>query len=430
MSKSNWKKYALGFVSATTALVLAACGGGGEEANGNDESGTGGDAEGEVLEVGIEAQYVDFVEEIAPGFEEETGVTIEITEGSMFDQLEALPLDGPSGLAPDVFLAPYDRVGGLGQQGHLSPVSLPEDGRYDDLDVQQVTVDGDQYAYPYVIEALVMYSNNDLVDEVPQTFEELEALAQDDQFAFENEEGTNVGFLANWVDFYNSYGLISGFGGYVFGEDGTDTSDVGLNSPGAIEGIEYATGWFQDVWPEGMLDVTSSGDFINQSFVNGDTAAVIGGPWEVGNYRDSDVDFTISAIPTLPNGNEYEPFAGGKAWAVSSYAENVDVAEQWLEYITNEENQMLQHTDFEGEVPANQMARDTILEEDSDELSMAVIEQYNNSVPMPNIPEMAEVWTGAETMMFDAGSGNKTPEESANDTVDTIDQNIEQTYQE
>ncbi len=59
---------------------------------------------------------------------------------------------------------------------------------------------------------------------------------------------------------------------------------------------------------------------------------------------------------------------------------------------------------------------------------MAVIEQYNNSIPMPNIPEMAEVWTGAETMMFDAGSGNKTPEEAANDTVEIIEQNIEQTY--
>lgn len=37
----------------------------------------------------------------------------------MFEQLEALPLDGPAGNAPDVMLAAYDRIGGLGQQGHL-----------------------------------------------------------------------------------------------------------------------------------------------------------------------------------------------------------------------------------------------------------------------------------------------------------------------
>ena len=37
----------------------------------------------------------------------------------MFDQLEALPLDGPAGNAPDVMLAAYDRIGSLAQQGHL-----------------------------------------------------------------------------------------------------------------------------------------------------------------------------------------------------------------------------------------------------------------------------------------------------------------------
>ena len=127
MSKKNWRKYALGLVTATSAIVLAACGGGGEETSGNEDTGAGGNGNGEVLEVGIDPNYTEFVEEIAPAFEEETGVSIEITEGDMFDTLEALPLDGPSGLAPDVFIAPYDRVGGLGQQGHLTPVTLPED---------------------------------------------------------------------------------------------------------------------------------------------------------------------------------------------------------------------------------------------------------------------------------------------------------------
>lgn len=47
---------------------------------------------------------------------------------------------------------------------------------------------------------------------------------------------------------------------------------------------------------------------------------------------------------------------------------------------------------------------------------------------MPNIPQMAEVWTGAETLMFDAASGNKTAEESANDAVDVISENISQKY--
>ena len=85
-------------------------------------------------------------------------------------------------------------------------------------------------------------------------------------------------------------------------------------------------------------------------------------------------------------------------------------------------------TDYTNEIPANQAARKQIADAGDNELAVAVIEQYNTAVPMPNIPEMAEVWTGAETMMFDAGSNNKTAEESANDSVEIIKQNIEQKY--
>lgn len=37
----------------------------------------------------------------------------------------------------------------------------------------------------------------------------------------------------------------------------------------------------------------------------------------------------------------------------------------------------------------------------NDELTTAVIDQYETAQAMPNIPEMAEVWTGAENLMFD-----------------------------
>ena len=84
--------------------------------------------------------------------------------------------------------------------------------------------------------------------------------------------------------------------------------------------------------------------------------------------------------------------------------------------------------DFNSEVPANQAVRQSIVDAGSNQLAIAVVEQYSTSVPMPNIPEMSEVWVGAETMMFDAVSGNKTAEESANDAVQTITDNIEQKY--
>nr|WP_283957918.1 extracellular solute-binding protein [Marinilactibacillus psychrotolerans] len=281
-------------MAGSAALLLAACGNGSDESSGSEgETEKDGAATGEIggsIEVGVGEDYVEFVEAIVPAFEEEYDVEVTVSERDIFDTLEAVPLDGPAGLSPDVLLSPYDRIGGMGQQGHLSEMTLADDGRYDETDKQQVTVDDTVYGTPFVIESLVLFYNKDLMDTPPETFDELEALTEDEQYAFSGQADTSTAFLANWVDFYNSYGLISGFGGYVFGEDGEDTSDIGLNSPEAIEGIEYAQKWFNDVWPEGMLDVTSAGDFIDDQFIQGNAAAVINGPWGAANYRDSGVN--------------------------------------------------------------------------------------------------------------------------------------------
>lgn len=437
MSKTNWKKYAMGLVTASTALVLAACGGGDTEDPDTDDTGTDegteetdgdtDDATGDIggeLQISVGPDYIEFISEVADAFAAETGVEVDVIERDMFESLEALPLDGPANLAADVMLAPYDRIGGLGQQGHLHTVTLADDGRYDETDEQQVSADGTVFGSPYVIEALIMYYNRELIDAAPETFADLETLAEDEAYAYSSETGRNTAFLANWVDFYSSYGLLSGFGGYVFGADGTDTSDVGLNNEGAIEAIEYAKTWY-DIWPAGMQDSTSAGTFVDQTFIDGAAAAIIGGPWSAASFAE--LDYGVAPIPTLPNGEPYAPFGGGKGWIISEYTQNAEAAQAWLDYITTEENMLALH-EFNNEVPANQQARQSIVDAGDNELAIAVVKAYGNAVPMPNIPEMAEVWTGAETMMFDAVSGNKTAEESANDAVQTISDNIEQKY--
>ncbi|EMV4813526.1 sugar ABC transporter substrate-binding protein, partial [Listeria monocytogenes] len=103
-----------------------------------------------------------------------------------------------------------------------------------------------------------------------------------------------------------------------------------------------------------------------------------------------------------------------------------DVAQKWLDYVTNQKNQETLY-DMTNEVPANLKARDTAKSK-NDELTNAVIEQYKNAQPMPNIPEMSEVWTGAENLMFDAASGSKTPQQSADDAVKVIEDNVTQKY--
>ncbi|WP_239255811.1 extracellular solute-binding protein [Listeria ilorinensis] len=415
----NWKKkMGISLLVAGLSLSLAACGGG--SSSGKSSS------DGKTLTVSVDSGYKKYINDIKGDFEKENDVKIKVVEKDMFEQLEALPLDGPAGTAPDVMMAAYDRIGSLGQQGHLAEVELGNKDQYDDKDMKQVTIDGKIYGAPSVIETVVLYYNKDLIDKAPATFSDLENLAKDPRFDFSSEKGKNIGFLAKWTDFYFSYGLLAGYGGYVFGDDGTNPKDIGLNNAGSVEGITYATKWFQDVWPKGMQDNKSADDFIQDQFVKGKTAAIIGGPWSAANYKEAKLNYGVAKIPTLPNGKEYSPFAGGKGWVVSNYSKNKELSQKWLDYVTNADNQK-KFYDMTNEIPVNMEARDYAAGK-NDELTNAVIEQYKNAQPMPNIPEMSEVWTGAENLMFDAASGAKTPQQSADDAVKVIEDNISQKY--
>ncbi|MBA0972893.1 extracellular solute-binding protein, partial [Enterococcus gallinarum] len=201
---------------------------------------------------------------------------------------------------------------------------------------------------------------------------------------------------------------------------------IGLNNAGSIEGITYATNWFQNVWPKGMQDIKSAGDFVSQQFMSNKAAAIIDGPWQAQTYKDNKINYGVAKIPTLNNGESYQPFGGGKGWVASNYSKNKELSQKWLDYVTNTKNQE-KFFEMVNEIPANQAARETAKSK-NDELTTAVIDQYETAQAMPNIPEMAEVWTGAENLMFDAASGSKSPKESANQAVKTIKEAIEQKY--
>lgn len=412
--KLNLKKLAIGTLSTVTALTTLVS--------------TGvlvADAQEETLVISAAGEY-DYVKNHIAKFEEEYGVKVELLDADMFEKIDGLALDGPAGTAPDVLIAPYDRIGSLAQTGLINEVTLNEEAGYDDTDKQQVSTDGVVYGAPAVIETIVLYYNKDLLPEAPKTFDELRELTKDEKYAFAGEDGKSTAFLAQWTNFYHSYGLLAGYGGYVFGEDGTNYEDLGLNSEGAVEGINYAVDWFQNVWPQGMLDVSSVSDFVMQQFTDGKAAAIIDGPWQAAAIKEAGVNFGVAKIPTLPNGEEYKPFAGGKGWVVSAFTDKQELAQEFLNWVTSEEIQTAMYEES-GQIPANQAAR-KVAAEAGNELTTAVIDVYSNAVPMPNIPQMSEVWTGAENLMFDAGSGNKSAQEAADDAVELIKQSIEQKY--
>ena len=268
-----WKKVGLATLAAGLTVGLAACGSKSSESN------------QKTLTVTVDKGYKNYINDIKGDFEKKNGVKVVVKTKDALTTLDSLKLDGPAGKAADVMMAPFDRVAVLGKQGQLATVKLADDGRYNDADKKNVTLKGKTYGEPVTIETLVMYYNKDLIKKAPTSFKELETLSKDSKFAYENDKTKNVAFLTQWTNFYNAYGLIKGYGGYVFGDNGTNPKEIGLNNKGAVEGLTYISDWFKNVWPKGMMSASSNENFVTDQFTSGKTAVIIDGPWMAAKYK-------------------------------------------------------------------------------------------------------------------------------------------------
>ena len=423
MSSKFMKSAAVLGTATLASLLLVACG-----SKTADKAADTSSSEAKEITFYVEDQYKAYAEKVAAAYEKESGTKVNIKSGDQLGGLDKLSLDNQSGQAADVMMAPYDRVGSLGTDGQLSEVTLSDGAKTDDKTKSLVTAaDGKVYGAPAVIESLVMYYNKDLLKEAPKTFAELEELAKDSKYAFAGEDGKTTAFLADWTNFYYAYGLLAGNGGYVFGQNGKDAKDIGLANDGSITGINYAKSWYEK-WPKGMQDRTAAGNLIQTSFQEGKTAAIIDGPWKAQAFKDAKVNYGVATIPTLPNGKEYTPFGGGKAWIIPSSTKNLEAAQKFVDFLVSTEQQKAFY-DATNEIPANTEAR-SYAEGKNDELTTAVIKQFKNAQPMPNISQMSAVWDPAKTMLFDAVSGKKDAKTAANDAVTLIKETIKQKFGE
>ena len=405
------------------SLLLVACG-----SKPAEKAADTGSSEAKEITLYVEDQYKAYAETVAKAYKEQSGTTVNIKSGDQLGGLDKLSLDNQSGQAADVMMAPYDRVGSLGTDGQLSEVKLSDGAKTDDKTKSLVTAaDGKVYGAPAVIESLVMYYNKDLLKEAPKTFAELEELAKDSKYAFAGEDGKTTAFLADWTNFYYAYGLLAGNGGYVFGQNGKDAKDIGLANDGSITGVNYAKSWYEK-WPKGMQDTEGAANLIQTQFQEGKTAAIIDGPWKAQAFKDAKVNYGVATIPTLPNGKEYTPFGGGKAWIIPSSTKNLEAAQKFVDFLVSTEQQKAFY-DATNEIPANTEAR-SYAEGKNDELTTAVIKQFKNAQPMPNISQMSAVWDPAKTMLFDAVSGKKDAKTAANDAVTLIKETIKQKFGE
>ncbi|XEC94645.1 extracellular solute-binding protein [Paenibacillus tarimensis] len=433
MKKKNAMVLLLALVMVFT---LAACGGSNGNNNGNEQQSTNTantnqqtneeaveedelqPEDGAKLVVWESKEEKPFIEAVGKKFEELYGIKVTVEEVPGGDQGGRLATDGPAGLAADVLVMPHDHVGPAATANLILPNDyFEEETRANSVEsaIEASSFNGVLYGYPKSVETYALFYNKDLMAEAPKTWEEIV------EFAKTFNDAANKKYAVMWENgnFYYGYSFFASMGGYVFGNNGTDPNDIGLNNEGAVEGMKFFQS-LKEILPLQTGDI--SWDVKTQLFQEGKLALNIDGPWAVSNFRDK-VNFGVAPLPQMPGGKASTSFSGVKSYYVNAYSKYPNAARLFSNFAASKENQLLNY-EMTGIIPANvEAGEDEKIK--NDPVISGFFQQFVNSTPMPTIPAMGNVWEPGAAALTTIWNDNADVQTTLDNTVKTIKEKLQ-----
>ncbi|AJS61002.1 sugar ABC transporter substrate-binding protein [Paenibacillus sp. IHBB 10380] len=370
--------------------------------------------EGATLTVWESKEERTFTDEMAKQFEEKYGIPVKVEEVQATDQVTKLTQDGPSGLAADIVMFPHDNLGRAAEAGLLltnEALAKETIANNTPASIQGVTFNGELYGYPRAAETYALFYNKELVKEAPKSFDDVIEFSK----TFTDKSKNRYGIMWEPGNLYFNYPFIATGGGYIFGDNGTNKEDIGINSAGALVGLQTYVK-LKAALPIKSADITS--DIKRSLFNAGDVAMDITGPWELAGYKEALGDkLGIAPIPTI-DGKPAISLSGIKAWYVNSFTQYPNAAQLFAEFASTKEAQLLLNEKV-GSIPTNNeaLASDQIK---SDPFVSGFAQQVINSQPMPTIPEMGNIWSPVNAAFPEIWDNGKDPKEAMDKAVQQI----------
>lgn len=336
---------------------------------------------------------------VAEKFTEEYGIPVKYANVDHTAASGKLQTDGPAGLGADVFSAAHDHVGTMSKAGLIYDNYYADEykERFMESAVTAVSAKDDAgelktYGFPLNIEGVALFYNKDLLDQMGfKPAETMDELIEQSK-AFMQKNPGSYGFMIEPGNFYLIHGFVGGNGGYIFGDNNTDPNEIGLNNEGSMKASALMQRIRDEILPLKKEDITA--DVVNSHFNEGKLLYNISGPWSVKGYQEAGVNFGITTLPKLENGEVPTTFSGTKAYYVNAYSKYPQAATLFAKFATSNE-MLLKRYELTGELPpVNALLENETIK--ADQLKAAFLEQAQYSIPMPNIPEMQTVWGAME----------------------------------
>ncbi len=407
-------------------LSLAACGGDGSKEpdnSGNTPStptDTPSTSDGEktevqdvTLKIWTASEELELMKKMGESFaaaHPEYNLTFDISEMGIDEANANLKTDADS--AADIFQLASGGVPELTQKGLLLPIGYELDSLrelYPAGAISAVTAeDGLVYAVPFTPNTFFMYYNKSM-------FTEDEVKSVETMMAKDLGEGVyNFSFQVSGPWYIESFFYAAGC--TLFGADGKDASSMDWNNANGFAAGQY------------MIDLVNNPKYLENKdgiamnmLREGKLAAHVDGTWNAGPVQEAlGENYAAAPLPTINiNGQDSQlrNFADYKTYAVKSSTAYPLAAQQFAEWICNEENQLARYED-QGVPPcisslADQLSGDVALS--------ALLAQSEFAVAQPNIPQINEYWTPATAL----GEGIYNKEITEDNLQEKLDQLVD-----
>lgn len=397
-----------GSSTSSTTSAAATSAPGSDAASGTAAATGGGAASASTLTVWADnsANTGKAIQPLCEQWAAENGVTCVLRMFNGGGELrDALVAGNSSGDVPDVFEGPHDQIGQIQQNGILAPVDLGANtDKFIEAAVQGVTYNGATVGVPWAMENVALLTNKALSPACPATLDEAVSNAEALIAAGTVQPGLGIGMqIGANGDGYHWYPLFSADGGYAFKQnpDGTfDAQDMGIGGEGAIA----AATRLQQLAQKGIFGANVSFDIASEAFTTGKSPYWITGPWAIPDAEAALGDnLMVCAIPSW-EGSQYtsQPFIGVRAFFQPNNAKNPVLASTFL----SDEVQTTEFMDAMFAVDPRPPAwKESFEKAAADPFIKAFGEYGQQGIPMPSIPQMANVFQDWGLAQFNVANG-------------------------
>ncbi len=318
----------------------------------------------------------------------------------------------PQGKGPDIFIFAHDRIGNWAESKVITPIDFWADdqvlARFMPQTVEPLKYRRKLYGLPMAFKSTVLFYNKDLIQTPPKTTDEMIALAKQHT----NKETKSYGLVYEFANFYMHAAWFHGFGARVF----DDAGNVTLDTPEAAASFQFA----QDLRNKyKVVPQESTSVLVTSLFNEGKAAMVINGPWFRAELKPG-LNYGVAPLPIVSATQQpARPFMGSEAVLMSARSKHQEEAFEVMTYLTDVDAAVIRMN-----VGKQPVATAGAYESVSDPMIKVFRAQLDNSVPMPNTPQMLLVWSPVTNALNAVVTGRSAPAEELRKAQAEIEKSI------